>query len=215
MLCSASWAQEHEQDILYTVSPKLKKLLTAKPAAFKELTNALTEAFSTNTVRLHYFYSDDESEARAYHFYPQSAGLPDVFICVRENQSPLDEFLCLFFETLNTRGQTRFFKLVEAAKTGAISRVEFAKEVSKVEFEATKKVQVVLSTLKFSKKETDGSYFYRRVVESPIEFEEYLKYVKKVSPQRYQLEEYERGYDLLRQMSGNSVPSSNSIAPQK
>ena len=210
--CSVSWAQEHY--ILDTISPKLRKFLTDKPAASKVFTNALLEAFSNNTVSLFYFYSNDESQAKAFHYYPNNAGLANVFICVRENQTPLDEFISLFFETLNTKGQGQFAKLTQEAIAGTISRTEFAKEVSKVEFESMRKTQALLISLKFSKKETAQSYFYRRVVECPTEYEEFELYCNKVSPHRDSIKEYELQYDLLRKMSEDSTPQTNSI-PQK
>jgi hypothetical protein len=210
--CSVCWAQG--RNFFDSVSPKLNKFLIDNPAACKVLTNALVNAFATNSLTLYYFYSDDESQARAYHYYPNTAGSASVYIFVRENQTALDEFIALFFETLNTKGQDRFVKLFEKAKAGTISKSEFAKEILKVEFEAMKKAQAVFTSLKFSKKETNKSDLYRVVVECPTEYEEFELHCTKDSPHRDPIKEYESKYDLLRKVSEDSTPQTNSIAPK-
>jgi hypothetical protein len=212
MFCFASQAQE--QNILNTVSPKLKKLLNDNPAALSALTNILAEAFSTNSVQFFYFYSDDESKANAFHYYPNTGGLADVLICVRENQTPLDEFISLFYEAANTRGQERFRNLVKQAKANTISRAEFAKEILKVEFEADKRTQTMLTLLKPTKKESANSYYYPRYAKLPSEFEDYLSWIRKISPQRNAIKEYESQYDWLQKTSKDPTGQTNSVAPQ-
>jgi hypothetical protein len=194
--CFAGWAQQ--QNFFDTVSPKLNKFLASNPAAYKTLTNALTETFSTNSLLIHYFYSGNEAEARAYHFYPQVAGMPDVIICVRENQTALDEYISILFEAINARGQPRFLQLVDAAKSGTISRNDFVHGILKIEFEATKAIKELLISLKLSRKDCKGSYFYDRFANGPTTYEEHRAYVKKVSPQRDAIGHYEKTYDELR-----------------
>jgi hypothetical protein len=213
LFCIASQAQG--QSILNTASPKLKNFLKDKPAALNALTNILTEAFSTNSLQLFYFYSDDESKAKAFHYYPNTGGLADVFICVRENQTPLDEFIGLFYEAANTRGQDRFRILANQARSNTISRAEFAKEILKVEFEAEKRTQTMLAALKLTKKESADSYYYTRYAEMPSEFEDYLSWIRKISPQRHAIEEYESQYDWLRKTSEDPTGQTNSVTPQK
>jgi hypothetical protein len=106
LLCASSWAQQ--TNIVSAASPKLKKFISNHPEAAKIFTNAISSAFSNKTVQLYYFYSDDESEARAYHYYPNTVGMPEVIVCVRENQSSLDEFITILFETLNTKQEAGF-----------------------------------------------------------------------------------------------------------
>jgi len=213
LLCASSWAQDN--NILSTVSPKLKQLVSHYPETLKVLTNALSNAFSNKTVRLYYFYSDDESEARAFHYYPNTAGLPEIVLCVRENQKPLDEFASILFETLNSKCEGGFAKLFQDASSGAISREEFAREILQYEFEAIKNTRDLLATLKFGKKDINESYYYGRFIECPNEFENFLLYSKKVSPRRDAFEEYELKYDSLRKMNGDLNSFSNSPASKK
>src|SRR5438045_3597411 len=98
LLLACSFSRARQSNLVSTISPKLRTLLMEKPAALRAWTNALTEAFSNRTVRLYYFYSDDESEARAFHYYPNQIDQAEVIICVRENQRPSDEFICIFYE---------------------------------------------------------------------------------------------------------------------
>jgi hypothetical protein len=191
-LCASSPAQEGT--ILNTVSPKLRQFLTKNPAAFRILTNTLAEAFARRTVQVYYFYSDDESIARAYHYYPDESV---VGIVIRENQQPLDEFLCLVFESLNSTGQKSFLELRAKAGSGEISKTAFPREVRRVEFNAIRRTRDLLAGLKLRKGETLKSYFYKRLRDCPDDFEAFLLYNKKVSPQRDATQHYEMMYDLL------------------
>lgn len=194
--CASSSAQESQ--ILNTISPKLRAFLTEQPAALNELTNALTHTFSGKTVRLFYFYSNDESEPKAFHYYPNTIGMADVVICTRENQQPLDEFITILFEVVNARGESRFSQLVESARAGTVSKTEFARGILKAEFEASKATRDALRHLKVSKQDQAASYYYGRFTGCPNEFEEFLSYSKKISPLRDASKEYELKYDSLR-----------------
>jgi hypothetical protein len=200
LLGASSWAQGN--NILSTVSPKLKIFMSHHSEAAKILTDAFSSSFSNKTVRLNYFYSNDESdsEARAFHYYPNTVGQPEVVLCVRENQSPLDEFISVLFETLNSKSEAGFTKLSQDAYYGTISREQFAKEVRRYEFEAIKSTRAALVTLKFGKKETNGSYYYTRLIECPTEFADFLPYSKRISPNRDFDKEYELQYDSLRKV---------------
>jgi len=199
LMCSSSLAQESK--FLGGLSPRLRKLLAGHPAAMKTLTSALSDAFSSKTYGVYYFYSDDKSDAKAFHFYPEKAGLPEVMVCVRENQTPLDEFTTMLFETLNAKGENRFAKLCENARAGTISRAEFAREILRVEFEAVKNTRDLLATLKFRKKEMAEAHSYDRLMHCPGKFEDYLSYLQMDSHNRDVIKEYELKYDSMRKMS--------------
>jgi hypothetical protein len=95
-----------------------------------------------------------------------------------------------------------------------VSRSEFAKEMLKIEFEADKKTQRMLATLKFTKKEIANSHYYPAFAELPTEFEDYLTWIKKRSPQRDAFKEYELKYDWLQKKSQSPATQTNSVAPQ-
>jgi hypothetical protein len=198
MMCSSSsWATESNL-LSATFSPKLRTFLTANPAAFKAMTNALFDTFSNRTFQIFYFYSDDESTARASHFYPNQEGLAQVVISARENQDPLDEFISVFYETINSRGETQFGKVLQDARSGILSRDDFARAILKLEFDAVRKTRDAIKALKFSEKETSKSHYYRVFVECPDNFEESLAYSKKISPTRDAFKEYQLKYDAYR-----------------
>jgi hypothetical protein len=210
LLCA--WAGAQENSILSEASPKLKKFISDHPEAAQIFTNAISSAFSNKTVRLYYFYSDNKSEAPAFHYYPNSVGLPDVAICVRENQSSLDEFITILFETLNSKNENGFRNLWGDAYSGTISREQFARKTLQYEFEATETTRALLLKLKFRKEEIDASYYYRKFADCPSKFEDFLSYSKRISPHRDALKEYEIKYDELRKISDTSNSTSNSPA---
>jgi len=209
LFCVSSWAQSN---IVSEASPKLKKFLSDNPKAAKIFTNAISNAFSNRTVRLFYFYSNDDSEARAFHFYPNTAGCPNVMLCIRENQTPLDEFITTLFEILNSRNENAFANLFQDAYLGTKSREQFATEISRYEFEATKDTRSILLALKLGKREINESDYYRKFVECPTNFDGFLSYSRKVSPQRDAFTEDELKYDSLRKMYNESNSASNSPA---
>ena len=210
LLCASSWAQE--SNIVSTASPKLKKFMSDNPEAKKTLNDAISNAFSNRTVQLYYFYSEDESQARAFHYYPNTVGLPEVILSVREDQTPLDEFSCILFETLNSKNESGFAKLTADACSGVVPREEFARKILQYEFEAIKYTRAALLKLKLSKKEIKESYYYRKFAGCPGNFDDFLSYSKKISPDRDAFKEYELKYDSLRKMHDDSNSISNSPA---
>jgi hypothetical protein len=192
LICASSWAEK--PNILEMSSPKLRQFLVGHPVASVTLSNVFVEAFSNRSVQLFYFYSDNESIPRANHSYPDEAS---VNIFIRENQLPSDECICLIFEMINSEGEKRFLQLMDMAKSGTISKQDFVKEMMRQEFEAVRKIQSLIGGFNLSKPETQESYYYNRLAKCPSNFEDFLTYKKKVSPNRDQVKEYEQSYDYL------------------
>jgi hypothetical protein len=191
-LVCISYAAE-EGGILKMASPKLREFLADRPSATRALNAAISESFSKRTLKLHYFYSDDETQPRAAHFYPADSV---VCIVIRENQQPCDEYLCLIYEVLNSQGEKRFQDLAEQAKSGAITKTNFVREIIRQEFEAVKKVKEQLDSLKLEKKEQKTSYFFKRFAECPGDFEGFFTY-KPNGARRDPFKVYEELYDSL------------------
>jgi hypothetical protein len=193
-------------------SPKLRQFLTAHREASQIMSNALSEAFSNRTVRLHYFYSEDESVARARHWYPDKSS---VIILVRENQQPCDEFIMLIFEMLNSESEKQFMNLFDEAKAGTVTKEDFIRGILQQEFEAYKRTQSLVKNLKLSEGEITESYYYNRFVHLPSDFEGFLAYQKQVSPKRDPAKEYGPQYDHLRNIESrpNTALESTATAP--
>ena len=209
-LCISSPAQV--TNIVSIVSPKLRQFLADHSTASKSLSSAFSEAFPTRTVQIYYFYSDDESVARASHYYPDKSV---VGILIRENQQPCDECLCLIFEVLNSEGEARFEQLADQAKAWTISRADFVKEIMRQEFQAVKKTQALMGNFKLSPKEITDSYYYNLFIKCPSDFEDFLVYKKKGQVHRDQTKEYEQLYNSLRQTPSRPTrtPESTSGMP--
>src|SRR5689334_20953730 len=180
LLSPCVWGAENR--FYSSLSPNLREFLTDHPTAIKALTNAVAEAFSARTARVFYFYSNDPDERRASHFYPDTVGMPEVVICVAQDSYPLDEFINVLYETLNSKGEPRFKTLMAEARSGTIARGDFARKVMKVEFEALKSTRDVLHQIKLSKKEIGKSHYYHYFFEMPDDFEGSLSYQEKLFP---------------------------------
>lgn len=180
---------------LSMLSPKLREFLAAHAAASHGLNTALAEAFVNRKVHIFYFYTDNDTADRAYHMYPSA---DRVVVAVRENQEPADEFICLFFELLNSTNEKSFEALFRKASAGELSREAFANEVLKLEFKSLIKTRDLLGSFKFKKSEIQTSYEYDHFLKCPDKFEDFTAYAKTLNPQRDVFKEYESKYDLLR-----------------
>lgn len=201
VLWAHCWAQPTD---FFTPSPKLKSLLANCPPARTALSNSCAEAFSGRTVGLYYFYSDNDAVPRAYHYYPNITGQAAVVICVRENQEPWDELMTLVFELVNSKNEKQFGDLVERVKAGTIAGAEFARATLRLEFEAVKATRELVRGFPLSGEEKQKSHCYGRFIDCPNDFDGFLAYTKKVSPNRDPLKEYEAQYNEFRkQASGD------------
>jgi hypothetical protein len=184
-----------ESNFSTKLSPKLRVFLKKHPQAFQTLSNACAEAFPKRAVQVFYFYSEDETVARASHYYPSESV---VGIVLRENQEPLDEFISVLYEVLNSRSEARSEDLVRQAESGAISKADFVREMLKTEFTAAAKTHELLVNLKFIKRETAKSGLYTSALECPDRFEDYVAHLKQDTSPRDIIKEYEGKYDMLR-----------------
>jgi hypothetical protein len=174
-------------------SPGLRKFLTTHPEDFRTLTNIAYEAFTNRTVRFYYFYTQNESVPWADHFYPNDN---EVWMHIKADQPPADEFLLIIFESLNSKGEKRFEELWSQARSGNISKTNFALEITRQEFVATKRTRDLLGELKFSKKEISSSHYYKNFSGCPDSFDDYLAYLKELKSTA--IKNYEAQYDLIR-----------------
>lgn len=166
-------AVEAQDPLFGHLSPKLANFLKSRPEAFSALTNSLRQSFETQSWQLYYFYSEDPSSPRAYHFYP---GHNSVSIAVRENQEPVDEYSCLIFEIRNAANSPRFTELFEKAQRNAIERDDFIRTMTLIEFQAVKQTRDILKGVSLSAQEQKQSYYYDRFLKSPDDFDEFLIY---------------------------------------
>jgi len=178
------------------VSPKLRRFLIEHPAASNTLVRTISEAPNGQVLQLYYFYTDDNSITSSYHYY---SGESMVGIVVRENQEPLDEFISITFEILNSEHKKEFEALVRKARSGDVSRIDFARQMIEVEHKAEKQVRKLLLGLGLSTDEISASHFYKLEIEVPDDPKEYLAYIEKLnSSRRDAIREYEEKYDYLR-----------------
>lgn len=188
-------ARAQKNELASSFSPNLQKFLKEHPENLQTLTSVLSEAFTNRSVRLYYFFSDDPNRLVAEHFYLDYG---QVVIALKANQPPTEEFLEIIFEAVNSEGEKRFEELMSQASTGSISRTNFAVEIFRQEFKATVRTRDLIGKLKFTRKEKSKSFYYKGFLEAPDNFEDFIAYVKRVSPKRDWRKDYETKYDILR-----------------
>lgn len=193
-VCLSACGQQSNVQSMF--SPKLSQFVASHPAALRIMTNAVSEAFSNRTAQLYYFYTDDASVPRASHYYHSERA---VCIMLRENQPPIDEYLCLLFEVINSESEEHFRSIYQKAQSGDIARRDFPQAILKEEFKAAIRTRDLIKQLKLDAKEVAESQEYRHFLGCPDRFEDFLDYSKKLSsPERDPVKEYEAAFDSLR-----------------
>ena len=192
-LCWVVRAQE--TNVLSMASPQLNRLLSENPTAFRALTNVLHLACGDRTLWLYYFYSTSQSPASAFHDYPSES---HVAIYLREDQEPLDQYICLMYEAQNSTNQKRFAELLDRAKAGSIAREQFAHDIAMLEFDAVKKTRDRLKEIRVRRGDLKRSSYHKIFAGVPDDFDRYLFYATNRSPARNIIGELEGKYDLLR-----------------
>ena len=187
-----------EQCILGMVSPKLREFLATHQQAFQAFSNTTWECFSNRTLEIYYFYSDAKYRPDATHYYSSPT---NVVMTIRENQEPLDEFICFIYEAKNSLNQQRFEAIFEEARTGKITKNEYAYKFDRIEFEASLVTKELLAKLKFSKREISKSRKYKAMMETSNKYEDRLSNLRNGSPlhHTYRQLKISDDYDLLRQ----------------
>ena len=194
-------AQSRETNVVAMLSPQLRAFLDHDTGAANLLDNVLCEALTNRALQIYYIYSPNEPAA--YHYYTEANG---VVVAIREDQHALDEFLCLIYEVLNSEHDVEFQELTRRAEARNISKVDFAHEVLRGEFKAALRTKLLISKVKFRKKETSQSYYYKHIAGCPDTFEEFLTSIEKESKNgRDPIKEYEANYDSLKLKSGSPV----------
>jgi hypothetical protein len=178
------------------MSPKLKEFVTTHPGASVCLSNTLAEAFRARKIAIWYFYTDDTNTARAFHTYPEESS---VMIAIDENQEPVDQYITLVFESLNSEREKQFLALEQEALAGSISRTNFAIGLLRNEFEAVEKMKPIIRGLKLSKKEMGDSFEYDHFMNCPTNFDGFVSFQKKLWGEgNDRMTYYEQQYDHIR-----------------
>jgi len=161
------------------VSPKLRQFLAGNPSAEQIISEVMSVSFSNRPVQIYYFYSDDDSRPRGGLYYAGETRESPITLTIRENQETCDEYLTLLLWTLYSQGEKRTIELMEQAKTGALSRADFEREVKQQEFQVLLKARGLLKRLKLTTSERESSFYYKWIAECPDDFVEFLLYKPK------------------------------------
>lgn len=191
-LCIVSRAQD--TTFLDMTSPSLKAFLLQRPKELECLTNIFSQVFTNKKVEIFYFYSEEDSKPRSFQTYPDES---TVNISIRENQKPVDQFICLVYESLNSEGSVELAKICQRAESGNISKEDFAQGLLKIEFGAVKKTRDILTSLKLKKRDISESDYYESFKRCPDEFKAFISYEKSTSTNYDPIANYEAQYDAI------------------
>jgi hypothetical protein len=199
-----------QENIQSMFSPKLKQFLIIHPGALQLLTNTISEAFNNRSASLYYFYSNDKSVANASHYYPDDSS---VCIIIRENQQPIDEFVCFLYESINSEGEKIFQHIYLQAEVGDISRDDFVNDILKQEFKAAKRLHDLIVNIKVNSDEISSSDEYKHFLGCPDKFGDFVAYTKRLAPEGHDvMQDYYRQYDSLKDsMSGSPDTKTNKV----
>jgi hypothetical protein len=95
-----------------------------------------------------------------------------IAIHVSKKLSPLDQIVCLSFETCNARGIPHFDEIAHQAAAGKISRADFVDQIEATEYGALLRLKECFPKL-LPPATNNTSTFYHSLLEVPIGFEKY------------------------------------------
>jgi hypothetical protein len=189
-----------EGDYKEALSPKVRQFLLANPDTAKVMESVYDEAFTKRgkVLTLHYFYTECASCPGAAHFFEDDSV---VMITVREDQAPLDEYLSIVFEMLNSMGEKRFRELEGKAIAGDISREDYVLETRRNEFLAFRRLKELVRPLKIPEVDAKQSLYYKSFSKYGNDFGLFNDAISK----RTVKDDYDKDYDILRKMPPGTV----------
>ena len=116
-------------------------------------------------------------------------------IAVRENQHPLDEYISILFEILNSANEESFSKLARDAERGKVARSEFPLKALAIEHRTVSQTRDLIRTVPLEEADIVDSQLYYSFLKSPDGFDEFVAYVQSNQGRRNALQEYSNQYD--------------------
>jgi tetratricopeptide (TPR) repeat protein len=179
-------------DFLKTLSPELQQFLRENDSASKYLAGILEVQLRVRAFTV--IYTTNYFGSTACHVNKR----PDLAeIWLSKGEEPLDEYLSLVYELLNSSHEEKFRNVREQASAKKISRRDFIREFIKIEQEAHLKLKADLRKLALSDKDIASSRQYELQLKMPDTFEEFYLGCKNVSDDWSPARDYSQMYDSL------------------
>ena len=159
-------------------SSQIKNLLENNPSLMREYTSIANKYFHNKAFQIQYVENKNQDQAPAYHYYTTFQDKTVVVVVLRGRKIPIDEFICLLFEMINSNGEDVFKKITIEAQSGLISRDDFPVKVLEKEFAAVLELKKILLSLEIDKEMLKDSAFYYKFMNSPDDFAKFLDYIK-------------------------------------
>jgi hypothetical protein len=145
------------------------------------------------------FWSDDPPAINlAEHGFMPDSKL--IVIRLSNQLTPIDQLTALCFEICNAQGFSDIDELAEEAKRGGLSREEYIRRKSEIEFHAVLRTRGILrERLPLSLDDQQATNLYRHLMVAPAEFEAYRLWNSRIAKSNYArtLEYYGVEYDQL------------------
>jgi hypothetical protein len=99
-----------------------------------------------------------------------------------------------------------FSSISQRAATGVMSRQDFPIAILREEFKVYPKMRNLLKNLKIAKIEVSKSEEYKKIMDCPINFDDFISYMNSMnSTNRDVIQMYQMQYDALRQSVSHSA----------
>jgi hypothetical protein len=106
--------------LIKVLSPKVREFISRHGEVNQILVDVFMDQPPPNhDMRLYYFYTEDVAAAPAYYYW---MGSNHVVIAVSESQKPVDEFIEIIFEMINSERDQKWQQLSQEAAHGRIGR---------------------------------------------------------------------------------------------
>lgn len=164
-----------------------------------EVVEFLHKAFQGAYTSVPLDWDADEPQGNAYAENTPSEDGAFILIRVSALLSPADQVAALVYESRNAQNEKQFARLIREAYMGSLAKQDFIREILRLEHKKMKETRAFLSPLHpFRDLDVTKTEFYRKMVDTPEGFAEFIDYLHRVKRPEYDVfDMYSRFYDFL------------------
>ncbi len=159
----------------------------------------LINAFGGMYTSVPLFWDSAEPQGNAYAENTPNDERTRIIIRVSRKLSAPDQVAALVYECMNAQNEHAFARYIKDVYLGDLNRTQFIQRILRLEHIKLKQVRAFLKPLEpFSSLDASRTEFYRKMLATPDDFEEFLEYLVKIKRDDYDVfDMYSKFYDFI------------------
>jgi len=184
---------------------QLLEFVQSRPAAgaimdrTAEYYTFLGRAFAGVYTSVPLFWDESAPQGNAYAENTPNDLRTGIIIRVSSKLNAYDQLAALIYECMNAQNEEYFSEFIHEAYLGSLDKTEFIHGILRLEHKKLKETRAFLAPQKpFDTLDISQTDFYRKMVETPDDFEGFLAYLHEVKRPDYDVfDMYSRFYDFI------------------